>query len=121
MRDSRSAAETVLGVVFSCISPWEITQTRDQMSEATPLSLNPDVVHTTLSGGQAVLLHMRTHKYYSLNKTGSRVWSLLESGESVEKISEQIAKDFGIDSERASRDVASLIEALKSAGLVNAA
>ena len=91
------------------------------MSEATQVSPNPDVVHTTLADGQAVLLHMQTHKYYSLNKTGSRVWTLIESGDSVQQISEKIANDFGIDTERATADVSSLIEALKSAGLVNAA
>ena len=91
------------------------------MSEATSVSLNPDVVHTTLADGQAVLLHMQTHKYYSLNRTGSRVWTLLEAGDSLEQVSEKIASDFGIDSERASADVTSLIDALKSAGLVNAA
>jgi len=91
------------------------------MSDPSPISLNPEVVHTTLADGQAVLLHMQTHKYYSLNKTGSKVWTLLESGDSVGQISDKIAEDFGFDEQRAAADVASLIDALKSAGLLEAA
>ena len=41
---------------------------------------HPSVVYTKLDDSQAVLLHLETKRYYSLNETGLFIWELLQNG-----------------------------------------
>jgi hypothetical protein len=77
------------------------------------------VIHTELGEGQAVLLHMETHKYYSLNRTGRLVWEMLGKGETPEGISSRIADEYGISPEQALADVQRVLAQLTEAGLVS--
>lgn len=88
------------------------------MKTSARLVPNPDVIHTELETGQAVLLHMETHKYYSLNHTGLLVWTLLSKGETLSSISDHIAQEYGIQPEQAKSDVSQLVDELTAAGLV---
>jgi hypothetical protein len=42
---------------------------------------HPSVVFTRLNDTEAVLLHLETKRYYSLNETGARLWELLATTE----------------------------------------
>jgi hypothetical protein len=42
-------------------------------------AISPDAAFATLEDG-AVILNLRTKRYYSLNETGSALWGMMEAG-----------------------------------------
>ncbi|TLD42024.1 MAG: hypothetical protein JETT_1733 [Candidatus Jettenia ecosi] len=88
---------------------------------ATP---DPEVVVTELEGlegKEAVLLHLGTKMYFTLNETGLRIWQMLNSGLTPEEISEQFLKEFDISPEKAKESILNLIDELITEKLVKVA
>jgi hypothetical protein len=79
-----------------------------------------DVVFTDLDDGSAVLLHLQTKYYFSLNETGSFLWKLIEreAGATQEEMIEELCAEFDVSAERAHNDVSDFIADLKTQGLV---
>jgi len=78
---------------------------------------HPDVVSTTLPSGEAVLLHLGTQTYYSLNATGTRIWRLIEQHQTIEQIASSLQSVFDVSAETATRSVLKLTEDLIAAKL----
>jgi Coenzyme PQQ synthesis protein D (PqqD) len=76
------------------------------------------VVDTTLDEGEAVLLHLDSKIYYSLNLTGERIWRGLKEGQTLKEISQHLAEDFEVDTETADRSVLELVNELIQQKLV---
>lgn len=76
------------------------------------ISLNSDVVDTTLNEGEVVLLHLESKMYYSLNPTGERIWRGLKEGLSLREISRRLQDEFEVDEEEADRSVLDLVNEL---------
>ncbi|HXY29327.1 MAG TPA: PqqD family protein [Gemmatimonadaceae bacterium] len=70
-----------------------------------------DALAATLSDG-AVLLHLETKRYYTLNETGMRVWVLLEQGNGVDDIVRTLVAEFEVEPDAARREVDRLLEDL---------
>ncbi len=83
----------------------------------TRVVVSPDATCALLDDG-AVVLHMRTKRYFSLNKTGAAIWQLLESGVSVADIVTSLTERYEVDYATASSSVDTLIAELESASLV---
>lgn len=77
-----------------------------------------DVVLTELENKEAVLLHLKTKMYYSLNETGLRIWQLLKDGLTLNEISERLQQEFDVTPERAKESVVNLIDELITEKLV---
>lgn len=60
----------------------------------------------------AVLLHMGTKRYFSLNETGAEVWRLLEEGVPVDDIPQRLSERFDVTADEARDAVAGLVDAL---------
>ena len=60
----------------------------------------------------AVLLHMGTKRYFSLNETGAEVWRLLEEGVPVDEIPQRLSERFDVAADDARAAVTALIDAL---------
>lgn len=69
-------------------------------------------------GDEAVLLHLDTEQYYSLNETGVRIWQLLDEGRSVDETCARMAEEFDVEDALVRADVLALIEELKAADLI---
>jgi hypothetical protein len=85
------------------------------------LQPHPEVLATELEGEggpEAVLLHLRTQRYFSLNPTGLRIWALLGEGLALGDIAQRLTQEYDIDAERAERSVLELSEALLAQCLV---
>ena len=76
------------------------------------ISLSSDVVDTTLSEGEVVLLHLQSKMYYSLNSTGERIWRGLKEGLSLKEISRRLQDEFDVGEEEAERSVVDLVNDL---------
>ncbi len=70
---------------------------------------DPDVVITELENKEAVLLHLGTKNYFTLNETGLRIWQMLSSGLSSGEVSERLRDEFDVTTEKARESVMNLI------------
>lgn len=68
--------------------------------------------------GEAVLLDLRTGRYYGLNATGARMWALLKEGLDAAAAASTIVEEFDVDPSRAEADVEAFIASLVDRGLV---
>lgn len=82
---------------------------------------NPDVIATTLTDQEVVLLHIETHQYYTLNATGAQIWTLLSDQKSVAQISEQLTTKYSLSLAEARGYVVKLLEELAEENLIRAA
>lgn len=79
---------------------------------------DPDVVVTELDDKEAVLLHLGTKMYYTLNETGIRIWQLLSEGHSISETSETIHNEYDIMSDAAQKSVLNITQELIAQKLV---
>jgi hypothetical protein len=80
-------------------------------------ALSPDAACAVVDDG-AVILHMRTKRYFSLNETGVAIWSMLEAGQPVSEIVASLTATYEIDAEAAAAAILQILEELASAELV---
>ena len=76
-----------------------------------------DTACATLEGG-AVLLHMGTKRYYSLNETGALVWELLEQGATEGDVVTRLVDRYTVAAGDAQAAVGELLAELLAEGLV---
>lgn len=69
--------------------------------------VSPHALIAPLEDG-AVLLHLRTKRYYSLNATGAVIWEMLEQGAAGDDIVRRLLSDFEVSEEEAAAGLASL-------------
>lgn len=81
-------------------------------------NLSPEAACAVVDDG-AVVLHMRTKRYYSLNETGVAIWSMLEERRSVEEIVSSLTATYEIDRDSATTAVASMLAELASVELLH--
>lgn len=68
-----------------------------------------DDVIAKVMDGEAVIINLVNGMYYSIDKAGAVIWSLLESGHSISEAAENVAKRYEIASERAASDISQLV------------
>jgi hypothetical protein len=69
-------------------------------------------------GDEAVLLHLSTERYFSLNDSALRMWELLIAGEDVEATAEVVAREYDTDVATVASDVESLLRELERLELI---
>jgi hypothetical protein len=88
----------------------------------TRLQPNPDVIVTELTDRdgkpEAVLLNVPTHKYFSLNATGIRIWKVLQRGQPLTAAVVDLTEAFDVSREQAEASVLRLANELTAAELV---
>lgn len=55
---------------------------------------------------------------YSFNGTGTLIWKLLESPQTVAQIADAVAQEYEVERERAESDVTEFVSEMKAVGLV---
>ena len=79
---------------------------------------DPDVVVTELDDKEAVLLHLGTKMYYTLNETGIRIWQLFSEGHSISEASETIHNEYDVLPDAAQKSVLNITQELIDQKLV---
>jgi len=77
----------------------------------------PEEVLSRDIDGEAVLLDLRSGRYFGLNATGARMWALLKDGLELEAAAAGIVDEFDVDVERARADVQAFVDSLVERGL----
>jgi Coenzyme PQQ synthesis protein D (PqqD) len=81
------------------------------------LARNPEVECTELADG-AVLLHMETRLYYSLNQTGLELWNAADGASGPEEVAKRLTEAFEVDEPAALDAVSSFMPELERERLV---
>jgi len=79
--------------------------------------LSPDAACAAVEDG-AVVLHMRTKRYFSLNETGAAIWQMLEDGVALPEIATRLAEMYEIDAAAADGSVMRLLAELAAEALI---
>ena len=83
----------------------------------TRYAVSPDAACAPVEDG-AVVLNMRTKRYYSLNETGAMIWGLLEDEMAVEDVVARVVERYDVDEVKARRAVAVLLDELAVEALI---
>jgi hypothetical protein len=67
---------------------------------------------------ELVMMSIQLGQYFALNQAGARVWELLETPKTVADLCVVMEAEFEVDREVCRREVAALIEELKTKRLV---
>jgi Coenzyme PQQ synthesis protein D (PqqD) len=87
------------------------------MSQPKNLKVNPEVLFQRLEN-DAVLLHLKTDRFYNLNRTGTRFWELLNEGYDLVHIQEQMLKEFDVEPGALEKEIKDMIASLQKEDLV---
>ena len=68
--------------------------------------------------GEAIIMNLGTGVYYSMDKVGALLWSLLESGHSLAQCVDTLVARCGAAPERVSGDLLRLVQELVDEGLI---
>ncbi len=71
-----------------------------------------DDVIAKVMDGEAVIINLVNGMYYSTDKVGAVIWSLLEGGHSISEAAENVAKRYEIAPDRAVSDISQLVTQL---------
>jgi hypothetical protein len=85
-----------------------------------PLRLREPDVHWRPMDGEIVILDSRGSLYLAASKAGANLWPLLAAGTTASALTDRLCTEFGIDRERARRDVDAFISELDGHGLLEA-
>lgn len=82
-----------------------------------PMNIPEDVLSRDLDG-EAVLLDLRSGRYFGLNGTGAFVWQQLKDGLEREEIAHALTDEYEVDIKTARADVSVFIDTLIERGLI---
>lgn len=68
--------------------------------------------------GEAVILSVKTGKYYGLDEVGARIWDLIHKPMTTKELLSIILAEFEVEPVRCEQDIRHLLQNLSEAGLV---
>ena len=84
---------------------------------AARTKIRDDVLAAHLEG-EAVLLDLKTKRYYRLNATAARIWKGLEQALEPPQIVDALVAEFAVDTATARAEIDHALEDLRARGLV---
>ena len=94
-----------------------VTQLRSSLDLSAIVIPSPEVLVQELDG-EAVLLNLESECYFGLDDVGTRVWQHLHEHRRLERVCEEMQKEYDVDGPRLRADVLRLVEELIEAGIV---
>ncbi len=85
----------------------------------TRLQVPSDVAFRELEG-ESVVLDLRTGTYFGLNASGTRIWQLIEQYGTIDRVFDEMVKEFEVERDAVVRDVRTLVDQLLARGLLRA-
>jgi hypothetical protein len=68
--------------------------------------------------GEAILIHLPTGKYFSLNRVGTELWEMLDGQRSIAEHAACLAEKYNVDKEMVGQDLLELCQRLLAKNLV---
>jgi xanthine/uracil permease len=85
------------------------------------LVANEQDVAAKVVDGEAILINLTSGLYYSMDKVGGLVWSLIAVGSSIEQVAQAVATSYSVPVGRARDDVRLLVRQLLDESLITIA
>ena len=76
-----------------------------------------DQVSCDLAGDTAIL-NLKSGMYYSLNRLGSHIWTIIQRPTPIEDIRRRLLDEYDVPSSRCESDLLALLDDLAAAGLI---
>jgi hypothetical protein len=90
------------------------------VDQSTRLRQSANATFQTVAG-EAILIHLHTGAYYSLNEVGTVFWEMLDGVKSIAECSAKIAGEYDAPVETVTADLLEISEHLLKEGLVETA
>lgn len=84
------------------------------------ITIEKEIIITRLDD-EIAMLNKLTGKYFSLNKSGARVWELLQQYKETEKVFNIMLDEYDVDKDVLMDDINRLVAGLVDSGLVKPA
>ena len=78
----------------------------------------PDVLFRDLAG-EAVLLDLKSQRYFGLNEVGTRIWQLVNEDGRIEAVVEAMCSEYDAPAAELRQDLRSFLHELVDAGLLD--
>ena len=91
---------------------------RERLADEATWRTDPEVIAQPM-GHEVMLLHLRTNRFYGLNRTAARLWEGLAAGESRQEICGRLTAEFSVDPADVDREVDTMLASLLEQGLVS--
>jgi hypothetical protein len=98
-------------------SESNVAITAHALTLASRVRVSPEVLLQE-TGGEAVLLDIASEHYFGLDRIGTKIWRLLESGADLHAAYDAVLAEYDVPAERLAQDVIALVGQLADAGLV---
>ena len=85
--------------------------------DSLTVSMPQQVLFQKVDGG-VVLLNARNGEYYGLNEIGTRIWELLQEGQSATAVVSSLLQEYSVTEQQLRQDVVKFLEYLQARGLV---
>jgi len=79
-----------------------------------------DDIPTTDIDGELGMMSIEKGKYFTLDEVGTRIWELLETPNTINKMVDVLMTEYDVDFETCANDVMELVEKLLQEDLVTA-
>ena len=90
---------------------------KPKISLQSIVAAGKDQVSADLAG-EAVILHLKTGVYYSLDPVGKQIWDLIQKPKRVKDIRQSVLELYEVDSERCESDLLALLRQLADENLI---
>ncbi len=87
------------------------------MEPTTRLQRSPNATFQIVAD-EAILIHLQSGVYYSLNEVGTAFWNLLDGQRTLDECAVQIAAEYNAPAEEVLSDLVELAGELQAEGLV---
>ena len=81
-------------------------------------NISKEVLSQELNG-ETVLLDLQGESYFGLNEVGTRIWQLIQSGQTVDETLSTLSDEYDVSRLQLESDVSELLDKLTEAGLVS--
>jgi len=68
--------------------------------------------------GEALLIHLPSGEYFSLDRVGTLIWENIDGSRTIEDLAELVLDEYDVDREKVVADVLRLVEQLAGEGLL---
>jgi hypothetical protein len=107
------------GASAAAVATVALHQRAKQMTKETVVAVSGDLTLADL-GGEAVILNLKTGKYFGLNETGTKILALLKEPKPVGVVIDALINDYDVPVEQAERDILGFLSKMEKSELIHA-
>ena len=79
-----------------------------QITPNTHIAKDTSQVIDRIVDGEALVIHLQSGEYFSLNPVGTRIWELLSGEQTLGQIADVLVQEYDVTREQAQADIITL-------------